>query len=289
MHCVLHREALASKHLSTELNTTLNQTVKMINNIKSNSTHHRIFKRICYEMDIEHETLLLDADIRWLSRGKILNRVHELQKEMVQYFEEYMKPILEKRVKRLARLSKSNTEAKEEKKEPEEIFLEQLRDDNWLARLAYLADIFDSLGELSIKTQSRGTNCFKYFNKVEAFKTKLQIWKSSAEKGEFTMFPLISEMIQQNKNLLRNMKPIIVSHLEKLIDEFNTRFLARAELRTNRLWIADPFVNWKEKNTLTPPEQNQLIGEYIFMFSPCRNSRIKPILFIFLNFNRADL
>lgn len=291
LHCVLHREALASKHLSTELNTTLNQTVKMINNIKSNSTHHRIFKRICHEMDSEHETLLLHADIRWLSRGKILNRVHELQKEMVQYFEEYMKPILEKRVKRLARLSKSNKEAKEEKKEPEEIFLEQLRDDNWLARLAYLADIFDSLGELSIKTQSRGTNCFKYFNKVEAFKTKLQIWKSSAEKGEFTMFPLISDMIQQNKNLLRNMKPIIMSHLEKLIDEFNTQFPARADPRTNHLWIADPFVNWKEKNTLTPPEQNQLIGEYIFMFSlsPCRNSRIKPILFIFQNFNRADL
>lgn len=187
--CVLHREALASKKLSAELGSTLEQTVKMINNIKARPLHSRIFAKICQDMDSEHETLLLHAEVRWLSRGKILDRVYELRKEMIRYFDDYMKPIIEKREKKRALQLKKGQDITEGKKEPEEIFLEHLRDDEWQARLAYLADIFALLSELNTKIQGRHTNCFKYFNKVEAFKKKTRALEIKCGDGQIRCVP----------------------------------------------------------------------------------------------------
>lgn len=174
---------------------------------------------------------------------------------------------------------KSNKESnQEEKKEPEEFFLEQLRDSEWVARLAYLADIFDLLSELNIGTQGSGSNCFKYFNKVAAFKIKLAEWKSNAEKDDLDMFPFINDMIRQNNYLLHTMKPIVTSHLERIIVEFEARFPANTDPRTNHLWIVDPFLNLKEKNCLTRIEQNQLIGK---TSSVCPSTWNLFVLFIF--------
>lgn len=46
-HCLLHREALASKKIAPILNETLEISVKMINNIKANALHSRIFLLVC--------------------------------------------------------------------------------------------------------------------------------------------------------------------------------------------------------------------------------------------------
>lgn len=80
-HCILHREALASKKIAPILNETLEISVKIINNIKANALHSRIFSHICSESGSEHDNLLLHADVRWLSRGKALARLLELKKQ----------------------------------------------------------------------------------------------------------------------------------------------------------------------------------------------------------------
>lgn len=53
-HCILHREALASKSLSSDLNATLTSAVKMINNIKMRPLQSRFFAKICMESEREH-------------------------------------------------------------------------------------------------------------------------------------------------------------------------------------------------------------------------------------------
>jgi hypothetical protein len=86
-HCFLHREALIVKSTGgNRLGEVIKTVINMINYIKTRPIKCRLFEELCQEMDSEHK-LLLHTEIRWLFRGKILNRVLELQDELFLFFE----------------------------------------------------------------------------------------------------------------------------------------------------------------------------------------------------------
>ena len=82
-HCIIHREALASKIMSPQLHDILNCSIKVINFIKSRSLNSRLFCLFCEKMEAEHTQLLLHAEVRWFSRGRILNRLFKLRTKLV--------------------------------------------------------------------------------------------------------------------------------------------------------------------------------------------------------------
>ena len=45
-HCMIHREALAAKHMSLDLDTVLRDVVKIINYIKNNALNRRLFTNL---------------------------------------------------------------------------------------------------------------------------------------------------------------------------------------------------------------------------------------------------
>ena len=57
-HCVIHREMLASRKMSPELNNVLQDVIKIINHIKVRALNSRLFAQLCEEMDAEHTRLL---------------------------------------------------------------------------------------------------------------------------------------------------------------------------------------------------------------------------------------
>ena len=67
-HCVIHREMMATRKMPLELNSVLNDVVKVINHIKAHALNLRLFEQLCEE----HKRLLLYTEIRLLSRGKSL-------------------------------------------------------------------------------------------------------------------------------------------------------------------------------------------------------------------------
>uniref|UniRef100_A0A8P4GAE8 DUF4371 domain-containing protein n=1 Tax=Dicentrarchus labrax TaxID=13489 RepID=A0A8P4GAE8_DICLA len=81
-HCMVHREALAAKKMPVLFDSVLNQSVKMINLIKSWPLNSRLFGVFCQEMGSGHEQLLLHTEVRWLSRGRVLQRLYELREEV---------------------------------------------------------------------------------------------------------------------------------------------------------------------------------------------------------------
>src|ERR1044072_8654339 len=87
-HCFLHREVLVSKISQEELKLVLQQVVEIVNYIKSRPLQSRLFEQLCKEMDSQHVRLLMHTEIRWLSKGKVLNRVHELHKELIAFFDQ---------------------------------------------------------------------------------------------------------------------------------------------------------------------------------------------------------
>jgi hypothetical protein len=85
-HCGIHRQALASKCMPQGLKGVLDNTVQIVNFIKSRPTNSRIFQALCEKMDSLHNRLLTHTEVRWLSRGKILMRLFELRAEIVVFF-----------------------------------------------------------------------------------------------------------------------------------------------------------------------------------------------------------
>ena len=91
-HCFLHREALMAKTLGDKTSgEVLNQAVKLVNYIKTRPVKSRLFKQLCSNMDSQHRRLCLHIEVRWLSKGKVLNRVYELRLELLKFFEEMKK------------------------------------------------------------------------------------------------------------------------------------------------------------------------------------------------------
>jgi len=59
-----------------------------VNLIKTRPVKSRIFELICKDMDSQHVRLLLHIEVRWLSKGKVVSRVHELQKALLTFLRE---------------------------------------------------------------------------------------------------------------------------------------------------------------------------------------------------------
>ena len=78
-HCVHHRHALAVKKILPSLKEVLDESLKIINFIKSGPKNTRLFKMLCEDVGSLHTSLLLHTELRWLSRGKTLTRLFEMK------------------------------------------------------------------------------------------------------------------------------------------------------------------------------------------------------------------
>jgi len=81
-HCIIHREALASKELSSVFNEVMQVVIKVVNFVKSRDSNCRLFKDFCSTENAEHSTLLLYTAVRWISRCSTLKRVFILRNEV---------------------------------------------------------------------------------------------------------------------------------------------------------------------------------------------------------------
>lgn len=74
-HCIMHREALASKNMSGSLSKVLQDAVKVINVIKGSALNSRLFAILCEDSCDIFKNQLFHTEVRWLSRGNILTRL----------------------------------------------------------------------------------------------------------------------------------------------------------------------------------------------------------------------
>jgi hypothetical protein len=213
-HCFIHRESLVSRSLSKELGDVLTEVVKMVNFVKSSALNSRLFKALCEDMGADYKQLLLHAEVRWLSRGKVLSRVYALRKE-IECFLKDRKPL----------------------------WAGMLSNKDWLAKLAYLSDIFTKLNELNLSMQGKYANILSMTDKIEGFKAKLPVWRKRVTENCLDMFSDLSEIVLQNgaEIDIESLKGVIMGHLKALTDNMHKYFPADADPRVGNEWIRNPF------------------------------------------------
>jgi hypothetical protein len=101
----------------------------------------------CSAMDAEHSQLLLHTEVRWLSRGRVLQRFYELEDELLIFF---------------------TCE--------ESDFARLLSDDTWCTKVAFLADIFGKLYFLNKGMQGKRETILTSTDKIISFQQKLSMW-----------------------------------------------------------------------------------------------------------------
>ena len=85
-HCLIHRHALTSKDISPAFDVVMKTTVSVENFIKAHDLNARLFRQLCDETaDSDYNSLLFYNAVRWLSRGKTLQRVFILRDEIQQF------------------------------------------------------------------------------------------------------------------------------------------------------------------------------------------------------------
>ena len=158
-HCVIHRQALASKKLSKPFESVMSITVNCINFIKAKDLNNRLFRKLCHENDADYDNLLFYNTVRWLSRGKSLKRVFILRAEMAQFL-----------------TTKKHVHA------------EKFRDPQFLARLALLTDVFEHMNFLNQELQGRDNYVFDLNRAVRAFMRKIEVMIAQVRAKNFVSF-----------------------------------------------------------------------------------------------------
>ena len=195
-HCIIHREALASRTMPEELKQTLDSAIKILNYIKASALNSRLFRRLCQDMESEHQNLVYHTSVRWLSKGNMLNRLVLLLQEVIEFLEI------------------------QKKRELKSIITDSI----FQKRLAYLADIFGHLNELNCKLQGMDSNIIVQRDKIAAFIAKLELWKGKIQSGgSVASFPTLHKMFGMT-GISSVIQSDVVEHLDKLTCEFHWYF-----------------------------------------------------------------
>lgn len=153
-HCIIHQESLCGKALNLE--QVMTTVTKVVNFIRAKGLNHRQFKSFLEECGSEHADVPYHTEVRWLSRGKVLNRCFELREEIFQFLE-----------------SKGKNTA-------------ELREQRFLCELAFLCDISSHLDALNLQLQGRIIT--EMYAAVRTFKTKLCLWENQMMHGDLGHF-----------------------------------------------------------------------------------------------------
>ena len=158
-HCTIHRQNLASKDLSPNFSDVMQVVISTVNYVKARELNSRMFKQLCITENSNHHALSMHTAVWWLSRGKILERVFLLRRELATFFRD-----------------KGHENA------------HYFHDTHFLARLALLADVFEHVNQFNTELQGKRKWAFDFPSSIKAFVSKMQILRKEAETNNYSRF-----------------------------------------------------------------------------------------------------
>ncbi|XP_074492937.1 general transcription factor II-I repeat domain-containing protein 2A-like [Sebastes fasciatus] len=161
LHCIIHQDVLCKYVL--KMNHVTDVVSKTVNFIRARALNHRQFVALLEEHETEHGDIGYHTAVRWLSLGKVLERVWDLRAEIQEFCEKRGKDIPE------------------------------LSDADWMTDLAFAVDVTALMNELNTKLQGKGLFAHEMYRLVKAFIRKLQFLSSQLEGNILTHMPTLRE------------------------------------------------------------------------------------------------
>ena len=107
--------------------------------------------------------LFYHTEVRWLFRGNTTKRLLEMRGELLLFFQQ-----------------------------KDHDFQNDLEDNEFIARLVYLSDIFEAFNHLNLSFQEQNCTVIDFVSKLEAFLQKLELWRKNVENKRYGMFKFLS-------------------------------------------------------------------------------------------------
>ncbi|XP_051259245.1 general transcription factor II-I repeat domain-containing protein 2-like [Dicentrarchus labrax] len=210
-HCIIHQQALCAKMLN--MKEIMDVAMKIGCSIRGRSLQRRLFCVDLEKADCDHTELLLHTDVRWLSRGKFLQRFRELCPEIKEFL-----------------LASRHAE------------YTQLNEDQWLLDLAFLTDLTNMLNDLNVELQGKDKTVVNMISSVNVFKRKMQHLGSKLQRHDLANFQnLVSELERQGKACAQLDSGRYTVQIENLLSDFNKRFQDFALLEPVATFMCYPF------------------------------------------------
>lgn len=189
LHCVIHQEALCKSAL--DMKHVLDVVIKLVNSIRSRALNHRQFREFLDSLQSEYSDVLYYTEVRWLSAGRVFERVWDLKEEIISFMEE--KEMLEE--------------------------CENLKDIIWLSDFAFFTDLLSHINKLNVKLQGRNQLIHDIWGHIRGFKMQLVLFSKQLAKKDLTHFPRL-KTIAVMEDKLKSYE----ERVKNLHDEFERRF-----------------------------------------------------------------
>lgn len=189
-HCIIHQQALAS--MSANFSDVMKIVIDTVNFIRGRGLKHRQFQDFLRNLEAEYTDVLYFTQVRWLSRGAVLQRVFSLRQEIASFMDEEGRPV------------------------------DEFRDCEWISKLALLADITCVLNVLNQRLQGNGKLICDMYTDIKAFNSKITFLISQLQQNNLMHFKCCTQMITDKTFKLDTQ--LAVELLVSLQEQFNSRF-----------------------------------------------------------------
>ena len=161
-HCIIHQESLCKSSL--QLKHAMDPVVHAVNLLRARELKHRQFRSLLEDMEADFTDVLYHTNVRWLSMGRVLNRVWDLKTELIMFLN--MNEIVCD-------------------------FSREMERDEWVCDFAFAVDIMEKLNDLNTKLQGKGAFAHELHQEVKGFQLKLQLFAKQLNEQNFVHFPLL--------------------------------------------------------------------------------------------------
>lgn len=192
-HCIIHQESLAVK-FGENFSCVMKQVVKIVNFIRSNELNRRTFQEFLKELISQYGDVLYHTEVRWLSKGKVLERFFSIRHEITLFL------------------------ATKEKEYPD------VYDFSWWLKVAFLTDTMCIMNETLTRLQGHYNNIVtKMISIVFSQEQKLNMYIEELSNSDYSSFPSVKTLFHENPDESQDVSDLI-KLLTDLKNEMSLRF-----------------------------------------------------------------